>query len=149
MENTRFYTVKELSKELSTSRQTIYNYLDKIDKLKYTKKKGNILKITEQGAELIKELYYKNNPSEAGAEYKTDSNEDIIKTLQKQLEVKDKQIEGLLKTIDNLNDRARETNMLLAQYTIKHQKQEAIEAKEAEEKPLSFIGKIKQLFSRE
>lgn len=101
---TKGMTVKDLSKEFETSRQTIYNYLDKIDRDKYTYLDGGILHVSPKGCILIAELL---NPNKKDQTVKEEPEDSLIDFLKEQIKAKDDQI-------NQLNRRLEETNNLLA-----------------------------------
>lgn len=112
MENTGLKSVKDIAKELNTTPQTIYKYVNRLED-KYIKKVSNVIHVTPEGVDRVKSEYYFNNPVDS-AESKTEINQDVYDLLKDQIKIKDKQIEALLKTNESLNERIREINHLIA-----------------------------------
>lgn len=112
MKNTGLNSVKDLARDLNTTPQTIYKYVNRLED-KYITKIGNVIHITPKGVEIIKAEYDKNNPTE-NTESKAETNQEVYNLLTDQIKIKDKQIEALLKTNESLNERIREINHLIA-----------------------------------
>ena len=107
MDKQGFKTVKQLAEELNVSVQTIYNYLNQIDKRKYISKLKNVTYINTSGVEIIKDLYIKNNPEYDLLDAETLSKglkADYIELLKEQIRTKDEQIKIKDDQINNLTE---------------------------------------------
>lgn len=117
-------TIQEAADELGVTPQAIYKKLNKTDNglkqhLKHVEKNGKSVKaLTDQGMEILKELFNSTVETTVNKrlnnQFKTSTGEnaevidllqETVKTLNRQLEVKDKQIQ-------DLNDRLREQQEL-------------------------------------
>lgn len=147
--NEDFITVKELSERLNVSVQTIYKYLNEIDKEEYTRNIKNKTHISPTGVNLITSLYEQANPGSSTAAGETNKDELLnielmaryIDTLEEQIKIKDEQIRNKDELLSNLAERLRENNIML--YSDKVLEEKAPEVVERK----TLLERIKAIFT--
>ena len=110
-----YYTITELSKKLGVSRQTIYNIFDQYF-AKYCKVidgKKQIGADALEDAEVVQKFTARSNRTDEAVV--SDSIVQCFYLLKEQLAVKDKQIEGLQKQVEELTKAFRDAQALHAE----------------------------------
>ena len=111
------YTIKTLADELSVSKQAVSDKIKKLGLQSDLAKDGNHFVINENQANLIKSAFQKTRQDQPQSKFAKENSDllyDIVKTLQAQLEIKDKQIADLQKANDDLREMAAQSQALHA-----------------------------------
>lgn len=145
-------TVKQLAEELSLSKVSINNRIDKLNLRDELVKSGNRFLIPDETADAIRESFKANRKTEPPQEDLT------VKVLTEQLQKKDAQIESLLRQLELLQNQntdllkmQRESHYLLAQSMGIKEEQEPVKAEtvlDPDEKQPQEPPKKKSIFSR-
>lgn len=156
--NNDFITVKELSERLNVSVQTVYKYLNEIDKEEYTKKIKNKLHISSKGVEIITNLYNENNysPNDPGEEKEELLNIEImaryIDTLEEQIKIKDEQLKNKDELLINLTERLRESNIIFYNKALEERENSSISAADENSTQVNerktLLERFKSIFRR-
>ncbi len=94
MEN-KEYSIKDLAEQVGVSKQAISDKIKKLGLQSNLAKKNNRFVLNESQANLIKSAFQNNSQAQSQSKFVNQDNDllyDIVKTLQLQLEEKDKQI---------------------------------------------------------
>lgn len=156
--NNDFITVKELSEQLNVTVQTVYKYLNEIDKEEYTKKIKNKLHISSKGVEIITNLYNENNysPNDPGEEKEELLNIEImaryIDTLEEQIKIKDEQLKNKDELLINLTERLRESNIIFYNKALEERENSSISAADENSTQVNerktLLERFKSIFRR-
>jgi predicted transcriptional regulator len=95
-------TIAELARELGVTKPAVRRYLTEDVRKEFTEIIGGVIFITEQGEMLIKSKFAKNraeSDTENISENESETVSALVSMLQRELEVKNKQIEELTATI--------------------------------------------------
>lgn len=93
-------TIKQLADELGISKQALNKRIDNLGCRNQLSKNGNLWLIPESVENTIKSKFIDNQKTTTKSTTVDSSVDTLVATLLKQLEEKDKQIETLLKTVD-------------------------------------------------
>jgi predicted DNA-binding protein YlxM (UPF0122 family) len=116
MEN-KEYSIKDLAEQVGVSKQAISDKIKKLGLQSNLTKKNNRFVLNEDQANLIKSAFQSNNQTQSQSKFVNQDNDllyDIVKTLQLQLEEKDKQIAYYQEENRRLSDMATQSQALHA-----------------------------------
>lgn len=111
------YTVKDLAEQIGVSKQAVSDKIKKLDLQNNLTRKGNKFVLTESQANLIKSAFQQTRQAQTQSNFtnqNTDLLYDIVKTLQLQLEEKDKQIAYYQEENRRLSEMATQSQALHA-----------------------------------
>lgn len=111
------YTVKDLAEQVGVSKQAINDKIKKLDLQNNLTRKGNRFVLSESQANLIKSAFQQTRQAQSTSNFtnqNTDLLYDIVKTLQSQLEEKDKQIAYYQEENRRLSEMATQSQALHA-----------------------------------
>lgn len=111
------YTVKDLAEQVGVSKQAISDKIKKLGLQNDLTRKGNRFVLNENQANLIKSAFQQTRQAQTQSNFtnqNTDLLYDIVKTLQSQLEEKDKQIAHYQEENRRLSEMAAQSQALHA-----------------------------------
>lgn len=111
------YTVKDLAEQVGVSKQAISDKIKKLGLQNNLTRKGNRFVLNESQADLIKSAFQQTRQTQTQSNFanqNTDLLYDIVKTLQSQLEEKDKQIAYYQEENRRLSEMAAQSQALHA-----------------------------------
>jgi predicted DNA-binding protein YlxM (UPF0122 family) len=111
------YSVKELAEQVGVSKQAIIDKIKKLGLQNDLSRKGNKFMISENQASLIKSAFQGKGQAQSQSNFTKQNSDllyDIVKTLQSQLEEKDKQIAYYQEENRRLSDMATQSQALHA-----------------------------------
>lgn len=156
MEN-KEYTVKDLAEQVGVSKQAISDKIKKLGLQSNLAKKNNRFVLTESQASLVKSAFQNNNQAQSQTKFANQNSDllyDIVKTLQLQLEEKDKQIAYYQEENRRLSDMAVQSQTLHAgtiqtQLLAEQNEPQKQQSQVPLEQPKGFIAKLKFAFKGE
>lgn len=111
------YSIKDLAEQVGVSKQAISDKIKKLGLQSDLAKKNNRFVLNENQASLIKSAFQSNNQAQSQSKFVNQNSDllyDIVKTLQLQLEEKDKQIAYYQEENRRLSDMATQSQALHA-----------------------------------
>lgn len=111
------YSIKDLAEQVGVSKQAISDKIKKLGLQSDLAKKNNRFVLNENQANLIKSVFQSNNQAQSQSKFVNQNSDllyDIVKTLQLQLEEKDKQIAYYQEENRRLSDMATQSQALHA-----------------------------------
>ena len=111
------YSIKDLAEQVGVSKQAISDKIKKLGLQSDLAKKNNRFVLSENQANLIKSAFQSNNQAQSQSKFVNQNSDllyDIVKTLQLQLEEKDKQIAYYQEENRRLSDMATQSQALHA-----------------------------------
>lgn len=111
------YSIKDLAEQVGVSKQAISDKIKKLGLQSDLAKKNNRFVLNENQASLIKSAFQSNNQVQSQSKFVNQNSDllyDIVKTLQLQLEEKDKQIAYYQEENRRLSDMATQSQALHA-----------------------------------
>ena len=111
------YTVKDLAEQVGVSKQAISDKIKKLGLQNDLTRKGNRFVLNENQANLIKSAFQQTRQAQTQSNFTTQNTDllyDIVKTLQLQLEEKDKQIAYYQEENRRLSEMAAQSQALHA-----------------------------------
>ena len=138
-------TIKELADELHVSKQRIQQVIDKLPTIKKPKKTGNKFLLNPLIQKEIKKRILKKTTTEkqqVGDNYSTTNDNNYFKTLESQLNQKDKQIDKLQSLLDQQQILTLQANKKIEQLEYQsEEKEESVSQTEISEKK-SWFSKL-------
>lgn len=111
------YTIKDLAEQVGVSKQAISDKIKKLDLQNSLTRKGNKFVLNENQANLVKSAFQNSSQAQTQSNFAKQNTEllyDIVKTLQFELETKNKQIEYLQEENRRLSDTIAQSQALHA-----------------------------------
>ena len=115
-------TMKQIAEELGATKQQVYRYIRR-HHIKEAHQDNGVMYFDETAETLIKQGFLKVDSEAPGSTSKSTSdriNETLIETLQKQLAIKDKQIEALTEQVGQLTSALTSTTESLKASQVLH-----------------------------
>ena len=111
------YSIKDLAEQVGVSKQAISDKIKKLGLQNDLTRKANRFVLNENQANLVKSAFQNNNQAQTQSNFANQNSDllyDIVKTLQSQLEEKDKQIAYYQEENRRLSDMAAQSQALHA-----------------------------------
>lgn len=111
------YSIKDLAEQVGVSKQAISDKIKKLGLQSELSRKSNRFVLNENQANLVKSAFQSNSQAQSQSKFTNQNNDllyDIVKTLQLQLEEKDKQIAYYQEENRRLSDMAAQSQALHA-----------------------------------